>query len=303
MKKSKNYFSDRIVKKGIIWESGQAVVLVLLSLSVVLTIVLFVMSRSVTDISTSTEQANSVRAFSAAEAGIENALFIGGNSSGSIGDASYNAIVSDEASGTKSFDYPIPLISGDTMTLWFINHDENGDLVCSIDKPCFKGNAFRVCWGSPGEVIVPALEVSVYYESSPGKLSSIRIARMTIDPDEIRRSENMFSANDPTACGGYAYTKAIDFETSFVPAIDVNVYNSDYGLLFAKIRMVYNSDTPHKVGARIDDAVDAVFPSQGKTATSLGTSGESNRKVSVFQGWPEFPFSGLAVLSLPGIAK
>ncbi len=289
------------MKKGIIWESGQAVVLVLLSLSVVLTIVLFVMSRSVTDISTSTEQADSVRAFSAAEAGIENALFIGSNSSGSIGDASYKAVVSDEASGTKSFDYPIPLISGDTMTLWFINHDENGDLVCSIDKPCFKGNAFRVCWGSSEGGIVPALEVSVYYESIPGDLSSIKIARMTIDPNEIRRNENMFLADDSTACGGYAYTKAIDFQTSFIPA--VTVYNSDYGLLFAKIRMVYNSDTPHKIGARIDDSVNAVLPSQGKTVTSLGTSGESNRKVSVFQGWPEFPFSGLAVLSLPGIAK
>jgi len=58
-------------------QKGQAVLIVLLSLSVVLIVVMFVVSRSITDISLSTKEENSLRAFSAAEAGIERALVIG----------------------------------------------------------------------------------------------------------------------------------------------------------------------------------------------------------------------------------
>ncbi len=45
--------------------------LVLLSMSVVLTLVLFILSRSITDIAVTTSQEEAVRAFSAAEAGVD----------------------------------------------------------------------------------------------------------------------------------------------------------------------------------------------------------------------------------------
>ena len=58
-------------------ESGQALLIVVLSLAVVLTVVLSILARSVTDIKLSTGSEESLRAFSAAEAGIERALIAG----------------------------------------------------------------------------------------------------------------------------------------------------------------------------------------------------------------------------------
>ena len=110
-------------------ESGQALVLILLSLSVVLTLVLFILSRSVTDIAVSSTQEQSVRAFSAAEAGIERALVTGANyTDEQIGNATYTAKVSNFAEGLTEFVYPSLLSSGDSATVWFIAHDANGNL-------------------------------------------------------------------------------------------------------------------------------------------------------------------------------
>ena len=50
-------------------ESGQALLLVLLGMAVVLTIVLSILSRSVTDIAVTSREEEALRAFSAAEAG------------------------------------------------------------------------------------------------------------------------------------------------------------------------------------------------------------------------------------------
>ena len=51
-------------------QSGQALLIVLLGMAVVLTMVLSVVSRSVTDIQLTTRDDEALRAFSAAEAGV-----------------------------------------------------------------------------------------------------------------------------------------------------------------------------------------------------------------------------------------
>src|SRR3990167_8727041 len=90
--------------------SGQAVLIVLLSLSVVLIIVLYIMSRSITDISLSSKEEDSMRAFSAAEAGIERALVIGNSiDPTTIGSASFSADVSSFGSGLDKLVYPFSL--------------------------------------------------------------------------------------------------------------------------------------------------------------------------------------------------
>lgn len=291
-------------------ESGQALVLVLLSLSVVLTIVLFVLSRSVTDISTSTEQADSVRAFSAAEAGIEKALITGAGSGGvvQIGDASYSVDVSDYSEDAPSFNYPAPLLSGETMTNWFVSHDATGKITCAAGFPCFRGNTLKVCWGNPGSTEIPAVEISVYYETTPGNPATVQIARGAFDPNPTRATSNNFSVPDAGTCqiGGvtYAFQKTITMSGLGIPAGSYNVAN---GLLFAKIRMLYNTNNGHVIGTNVNFAGNSTLPSQGLDIVSTGTSGTSgsisNRRVSVFRGWPEFPFSGLAVFYPYGIAK
>src|SRR3989338_9963487 len=97
-------------------QKGQAVLIVLLSLSVVLIIVLYIMSRSITDISLSSKEENSMRAFSAAEAGIERALVIGTGQSGGFDNANFSANVSEFGQGEDEVVYPISLKSGEIAT-------------------------------------------------------------------------------------------------------------------------------------------------------------------------------------------
>ena len=62
---------------------GQALVIILLVLAVASTVVLSLVSRTVTDVAITTKEKDSSRAFSAAEAGVEEAL-VGGPTSGTL---------------------------------------------------------------------------------------------------------------------------------------------------------------------------------------------------------------------------
>lgn len=295
-------------------ESGQALVMVLLSLAVVLTLVLFILSRSITDVAVSSGQAESVRAFSAAEAGIEKALVIGtGSTSTSIGDASYSSTVSDFAKASYDFNYPAPLLSGDTMTTWFVAHDSDGNMICdsNLGYPCFTGNILRICWGNAGTsadtTTTPALELSVYYESTPGDIATVKIARAAFDPNSGRTTSNSFAAPDGGICQiegtNFAFQKNITFSSLGIPSDSYQVQN---GLIFARVRLFYNTDVAHAVGTSVNGS-SSTLPSQGINVVSTGTAGQgtaqSNRRVSVFQGWPEFTFGGNSLFSASAITK
>lgn len=145
-------------------QKGQALLIVLLSMSVVLVVVLSILARSITDVSVSSQDEDSLRAFSAAEAGVEQALIIGSSiGSTEIGNASYNVGVSAVAEGEKEFNYPSFLFSGESITIWFVVHDENNGFICSEEKPCFTGNTIKICWGKEGSALdsgqTPALEL------------------------------------------------------------------------------------------------------------------------------------------------
>lgn len=286
-------------------------VLVLLTLAVVLTLVLFVLSRSVTDILVSSSSEQSARAFSAAEAGIEQSLIIGtggqtltntlSNNSG------YVSTTAKFAEGSKNFDYPIELFSGDSMTTWFINHNDDGTKVCNdTDKPCFKGTQLEVCWGKPGTAVdanAPAIETSIFYETTPGDLSTVRIARFTSDPYTATRSPS--SGFDPISggCsfGNYSFSRVVNFSDLGIAGADTtgNI------LQFARIRIFYNN-IPQTVGVGVTG--DAL-PSQGKNIIStgnvtIGTSVTASRRVQVFQGWPEPPsVFDFAIYSSTGLTK
>ena len=281
-------------------ESGQALVLVLLSLSVVLTLILYILSRSITDVAVSSRQEEAVRAFSAAEAGIERALVTGADYTGiEIGNAQYTTTTTDFASGSYEFPFLSPISSGDTVTVWFVSHDENGNLICDATHPCFTGDTIEICWGNyqadPNSPNTPAIEASVYYYE-PDEPTLIKVGRAAIDPYAGRRDTNSFDPPQEVSCdiGGqpYAFHKTINFN------IDLNV--NPAGLQFAQLKMFYNSDTPHIIGVRVTGDT---LPSQGKQIDSSGVAGDSNRRVVVYQVWPEFTFASNALISPFGIIQ
>lgn len=278
--------------------SGQTLLLVLLSMAVVLTVVLSILSRSITDVAITSRQEESQRAFSAAEAGIESAL-IGASLDGALGnEANYSADVSDYGvDGT--FVYPIGLASGESATIWFVSHDnDDGTIVpsCDVDNPCFSGQSIDVCWGNLGGTT--ALEMVIFYTSaaSPWDYSTTKIARVALDSQAGARS-NYFDSSVSTNCNlegqDFAFKKTVNFG-------DLGISYSTPGVLkFALVRLLYNT-SPEKFGIEAG----AGLPSQGLLATSIGTAGESTRKVEVFQSYSEIPgIFQTAVFSQGGLVK
>lgn len=271
--------------RKVAYESGQTLVLVLLALAVVLTIVLFVLSRSITDISISSSESEAVSAFSAAEAGVEQALVIGTGGTSLVGSASYTSQVTNVAQGLTGFVYPIDLNSGDSMTLWLKSQDSSSD---------FTGSNLKICWGKVGaysdQNLMPAVEAVLFYETSANNPATARIYRAAFDPNASRRANNSFAVS-----GGSCVIANQSFQ--FQATLNLGLANPQ----FAFVRMFYNTDTAQPIAF---GSADAQFPSQGILVDSSGTSGQSNRKVQVFQGWPEIPAPfQFAVYSSTGLTK
>lgn len=290
--------------------AGQALLIVVLSLAVVLTIVLSILARSVTDIKISTGGEEALRAFSAAEAGIERALVAGGSIGTTLlGDATFTASVTTVGEGANTFSNPAPLFSGETSLFWFVAHNSDGELVCDLANNCFTGSQVKICWGKEGtsdsSSETPAIEASVVYASSPGDYSSLQVARDAIDPNSSRRSSNNFSAPDSGGCSlgeeNFAFQKTLDFDSLGISSFS---YEEPAGLQFLQVRMLYNESQSQGVGISVDFSGNGVLPAQGMTAESLGSAGESNRKINVFQGFGEIPLPfGTVVFSPTGITK
>jgi len=287
-------------------QSGQALLLMLLVMSLVLTLVLSSVSRSVTDVEVSTYEDSSIRAFDAAQAGIEKTVVAPtpavdqplGNQ------AYYTTSVTGDTQSTKNYRYPLNLVSGEAAIISFTDHVfVNGDYLmdCTGANACKIPQNIRFCWGIPGTSAssdtTPAVYMEFYYNSdsvNPTKwmnmadLTDIKIATVSADPNSTRRNTNNFSglltaAGNPQKCepdNGYAFeTYFQDFDKKVLPP-----WVGKGMLLFAKITMLYN-DVPQPMSL----ASATLLPSQGWEISSTGQSGDAFRKLVLFQGFPELP--------------
>jgi hypothetical protein len=262
----KNPANSNYLKKS----SGQAVLLVILGMAVVLTIVLSVVSRTVTDVSISEVEENSSKAFSAAEAGIERLLIGETNISGEqLGN---NALIESAQAlplgeGLDHFDFTDTYNNGDVANIWFVSHTDDGkNLTCSPPtKPCFGGNSFKLLWNEDA-----AIEVSVYYDPTGNSLSStpsfsgVRVKRFAFDPNSSRRGNNNFSATD-------------------IGEDDYSHSSGDISLsgltnpLFARVRFLYESS--FGFGVKVPSGT--TLPSQGRLLISRGSAEGATRQVEV----------------------
>lgn len=288
---------------------GQALLLILLTMAVVLTVVLSILSRTITDITVTTREEEALRAFSAAEAGIEKALIVG-STQGPSGDASFDASVTDFGQGQTEFIYPEELFSGESATIWLVEHNDAGELVCDVPGDCFTGSQMAICWGkdgTPRDADAPAIEISIFYDADPSDetYSDVKIARATADPYQPpprvsgspNYSPNYFDSNIDIDCtlGG----QTLEFEKNIVFS-DFGIDSSTAGrLLFVKVRFFYNTDEAQPLGVDVSGS-GSDLSSQGKKIESTGTSGEANRKIEVFQSFGELPPIFDAVLFSPG---
>jgi hypothetical protein len=282
--------------KSVKYSCGQAALLVLLAMSVALVIALSVMSRSVTDISTSSKSEDSSRAFNAAEAGVEQALLAGGTpdigTTGNLSNGSSFFVKSTPVLATAQGVVLDPnYLSGDTAILWLINHDDNGNFLCNGSHPCFTGNSFDVCWGDSSltplsSPLTPAVEISVYY-GTPGLIqahnySDVKVARMAADQHITRRNSNNFGPATSTSCSidskSFRFRRNINLGGIGIPASS----RTNYGLLFVAVRFFYNTLEKVPVGILLSGGS---LPAQGINIKSTGSVSDITRQVEAFRSF------------------
>ena len=144
---------------------GQIVLITILILSIAMTIALSLIARMNIDLSMTSDMNDSVVAFGAAEAGIEQTLISGtdiGQTALAGTTAKYtSSIVDFGGTGTSVFELPRDTPAGTTDTVWLAAHNADGTL---NEASTFTESAIDLCWSH--ETPIPAVEVTVVYKNT-----------------------------------------------------------------------------------------------------------------------------------------
>jgi Tfp pilus assembly protein PilX len=253
--------------------SGQVVLITLLVLTIATTVALSLISRTTTDTTITNQTEESLQAFSAAEAGIEEVLKTG-TASGTAqvltpNVSSYTTLVSTIGNATGVYVFPKITQKGATETLWLVRHDSSGLLV---ETPTYTAPSVDICWSN--ETVIPALVVTLLYKESTD--NSYRVAKIGYDPLGSRATDNKFTFATPGACGSYTGTQYI--QTLTFSSINPGIDPGNDVLIALRIRPLY-SDTKIAI-----NTAGMILPQQGNRIESTGvTAGGTNRKIVVYQ--------------------
>lgn len=268
------------------YQKGQVVLLVVLVMVVALTVSLSLAARSLINLKNTTDEANSQKAFAAAEAGIEQATKLNQNQSG-IFFANEQLNNSDSSTLIKQVTVSIlqdskialnngnPVLQDDGADLWLSNYPDYSGTPWS--------GKLYVYWGTSGTCTDPALEMIVLSGSGPNPKSNATITRYASEAFGCvgRPAHNKLpSANAGSVFNGKTY-KSVD---------SICIKNG----LLVRLLPLY-AGTPIAVWGRATDVncnetgSDLSFPTQGRTITSVGQSGTTKRKISFFQGYESIP--------------
>lgn len=268
-------------------QKGQIVLILVLMTIVGVTIGLSLISRTIQDVRISSQIEQSSRAFSAAEAGIENALkysSAGTSYTGNINvggtSSSYQSRVENiggTAGGSTLVSFGLTDVN-QSQTIWLADHTPGGDL---IETPVYPlGQPISICWQTGATV--PAAIITLYYKDG----TNYYVVKGAYDPLLVRRGSNLFRPPDASGnCGVSGYNYQVTITPSTVSGSNYQVFSSNSILLFVKVMMLYGNSS---IVAR--SSTTNSFPSQGKQITSVGqTTTGVTRRIQVMQGFKTLP--------------
>lgn len=255
-------------------QRGQALLVIVLVMVVALTAGLSVAIRTTTNIRIAEEDENSQKAFSAAEAGLEQSL--GSNPvgiSGSLDGASYETSISDYSGASFVLNNGTSVLKDEPVDVWLsdypsFNSPWSGDLTISW------GATTDTCSASETANTQAALEVVVISTSTPASpKTSPKLATYAFDPCADRRANNKFDSvitpGDSIGGNNFAYKKTITLSAA------------EPGLLI-RVLPLY---APAKIAVQASNAL----PTQGKLISSTGKLDSVQRKIISFRGHPKLP--------------
>lgn len=250
-------------------EHGQVLLVVVLVMVVALTVGLSLASRSIIHLKTSTEGVESQKAFSAAEAGIEQVLQSNADitSPQNLGNNAFiqNAKVTQLGNASSFL-----MNNGET-----VHQDDGGDIWLTAYDPnpnnlyqSPKNWNLNIYWGTQTGCSDAALEIIVL----AGTKSNPTIDHRAFDACPGRQSSNNFSI---PASGSYTISGQAFKYQAVLPITSG---------LFVRVVPLY---TDTKIG--VQDTLGNTFPTQGQIVTAVGTAGTTQRKVSLFQAYESTP--------------
>lgn len=286
-------------------QKGQIILILLLVMTVALGIGLSIIQRSLTDISTSTKVEQSQRAFSAAEAGIERALSIGATTPFTLPPSQLQNLASVDVAVqsnlpliNQALEYP-PIGKEDIAHVWLADPDTLNNY--------YKQTSLEVYWGKADATgrEQPALEITLIYQDTA---SGYKSSKFYIDPVGGIEGRDGNGFKDPAdaqfdgSCGNITTLTSFSTTTTDLRSFRCKVKlsglpNSASGLpklILVRARFLYNSlPQPLAVkptGACTGTDTSCSLPPQARIFTSTGSSGQTQRKVSVFRLEKVVPF-------------
>lgn len=261
------------------YQRGQILLIIVLVMTIALTIGLSLATRSIMDIRMTTEEDNSQRAFSAAEAGIEKTINTGAESAGTFPNSTtYNVTVSDVIGDAILLNNGNQILKDEAVDIWLSEYP--GYL-----NP-WTGSAVTIYWGTAADTCntnenlntMAALDVVVL----SGTKTAPTTAHYPLDPCSARATPppplgNQFEVI--SAGGGIVSNKTFQFKKTI---------NITSGLLLRIIPLYAGADIAVR-GCDGNNANCRNFPPQAKIITSVGTADNVQRKLVVYQENPKIP--------------
>lgn len=294
------------------FQTGQVVLILLLVITIGLGVGLSVIQRSITNVSTSTKVEESSRAFSAAEAGVEQALvqISKGDLPTSVDFTSQNQskAVIDTSGQVPNLNQIFELSSiskEDIAQAWLANPATAPDSASLY----YNQDSLDIYWGLANTNSDPAIEVSVIYLQG----GEIKRKSYYFDPDSVRASGNGFTSPGGSFAGCPDYTintSSGDNRRFACKATLSNLSTTDLGagriLLLVRARTFYATGTDSVAFAPTGGncGQNCSLPPQATIIISTGTSGATQRRVMLFRQDKVAPwFFDYAIFSLAAINK
>lgn len=263
-------------------QNGQILLIVVLAAVVSLTVGLSAISRTITNTRVTTEEANSQKALSAAEAGVEELV----NNAPLLAEGGFEEpkLLSNNSSFLATAD-PVDgtqflisdgseVLKDDGADIWFSKYPDFGD-----PGGGRWGGVLTVLWnnndgcGGSGNQVTPAIEVVII--QGPNK-NNPSMTRSVYDPcGRIPNSSFTQVGNRRVTVDGQNY----DFDNG----VNITVPSANPGPGFiARVIPLYANVVMGAKGS-------VPLPPQGYVIDSVGSSGDTKRTVRVFRGFPRVP--------------
>lgn len=307
-------------------QKGQVILILILVMTVALAIGLSIVQKSLVDVSTASKVEQSSRAFSAAEAGIEKSLsdttsdascgtatnpapcpsFTDNNSSiKKIEGTSLIQVIPATGQRQSALEYP-PLAKEDIVQVWLADVINPANPNANPPVSVYKQQTLEIYWGN-SSTDKAALELTlVYYgkdstDPSDKTTTKYRSHKWYLD-QVVRNPDNGFT--QVNTCNG-----------NNIPEGSSNIYQCKYtlnfnseqtpGLMLLRVRLLYNTASqPFAVWAVRTCGSDCSLPPQARKIISTGISGDTQRKIQLFQFYKVAPpYLDYAIFSAGPISK